>query len=726
MAEIKNLKFIIDAENRATAVFSKVESSLASFNAKMQPAIASSKQVAIGLGAAAAALGAFGFSAVQAAADIETQRIGFKTLLGSVEQADEAIKMIQRDAASTPFEFAGLIEANKSLTLVTKNAKTSEDVLLNVGKALAAAGKGQNELNSIIVNLQQIGNTGKISEMDIRQFGFAGVNILELLADYYGVTKEKAGEMVKESKNAFDDLSNAFKKAGNDGGRFANAYTDAAGSLNQSISNLKDQWNIFLSNQGAKLLEWGKQLVQMLTNLVQNELPKFINKIDELAQWFEKNKWAIYVFAGALVGALIPAAYAAAVAFTAMMLPLLPFIIGGAIIGGLIAGIVAIVKNWDMIKAKAEEIWGAITGFVGGKFEEIKGKASEVWGNVTETITSNWQKVSDAAQTVWGGIKDAIDYSWNSNLETAKSVWSTISDFFVGVWDGIVNVFKFGIALATGIIIEAFKAVGIDIVAVVQEWIVAFQTFFDGLVLFAGNLFSGLMLSVQGFFDFWTGIWDSIVTGMTIVWEMINLAIQFGLDIIKQYFTARVTEVQSIWTTLWTVLSTFATENFTKIYNFIIGIWTGIIAKFKEFTKPLTDAWGGLWATLTGTVTSAWENVKNVIKASINWILEKINKIINAANTVAQSGAGALGIKIPNIPTIPLLANGGVVTRPTLAMIGEAGPEAVVPLSRGLAGAGMGNIVINITGNEFMGEEGIADRIGRQLMNQIKLLVKTS
>ena len=53
----------------------------------------------------------------------------------------------------------------------------------------------------------------------------------------------------------------------------------------------------------------------------------------------------------------------------------------------------------------------------------------------------------------------------------------------------------------------------------------------------------------------------------------------------------------------------------------------------------------------------------------------------------------------PNIPEIPALAQGGIVKSPTLAMIGEAGPEAVVPLGRG---GGMGaNITINIMGATY-------------------------
>jgi hypothetical protein len=52
-----------------------------------------------------------------------------------------------------------------------------------------------------------------------------------------------------------------------------------------------------------------------------------------------------------------------------------------------------------------------------------------------------------------------------------------------------------------------------------------------------------------------------------------------------------------------------------------------------------------------------------------------------------------------NIPTIPLLAEGGIVTKPTLAMVGEAGTEAIIPLSKmGNMGGGI-NVVVNVQGS---------------------------
>ena len=66
------------------------------------------------------------------------------------------------------------------------------------------------------------------------------------------------------------------------------------------------------------------------------------------------------------------------------------------------------------------------------------------------------------------------------------------------------------------------------------------------------------------------------------------------------------------------------------------------------------------------------------------------------------------------MPDIPMLANGGIVTGPTLALIGEAGPEAVIPLDRmGSMGGGGMNITVNA------GIAATPDQIGQQIIEAI-------
>ena len=94
----------------------------------------------------------------------------------------------------------------------------------------------------------------------------------------------------------------------------------------------------------------------------------------------------------------------------------------------------------------------------------------------------------------------------------------------------------------------------------------------------------------------------------------------------------------------------------------------------------------------TGDLKTILDGVKTMAKGVINNIISNINVLIRGFNTIVTPlrllivEAGKLAGKSwtlsdISIPTIPHLATGGVVSRPTTALIGERGPEAVVPLS---------------------------------------------
>jgi hypothetical protein len=74
-------------------------------------------------------------------------------------------------------------------------------------------------------------------------------------------------------------------------------------------------------------------------------------------------------------------------------------------------------------------------------------------------------------------------------------------------------------------------------------------------------------------------------------------------------------------------------------------------------------------------------------------------------------GVGSIGGFLGGI-NIPGFADGGIVTRPTLAMVGEKGPEAIVPLGRG---GGVGGVTVNVTGGLSTSAE-----IGQAVVNAIR------
>ena len=77
------------------------------------------------------------------------------------------------------------------------------------------------------------------------------------------------------------------------------------------------------------------------------------------------------------------------------------------------------------------------------------------------------------------------------------------------------------------------------------------------------------------------------------------------------------------------------------------------------------------------------------------------NNTVGKLSFSVPSWVPGIGGKGFDVPDIPMLAQGGIVTGPTLAMIGERGPEAVIPLNRA-GGMGMGGntITVNVNGGD--------------------------
>jgi hypothetical protein len=125
----------------------------------------------------------------------------------------------------------------------------------------------------------------------------------------------------------------------------------------------------------------------------------------------------------------------------------------------------------------------------------------------------------------------------------------------------------------------------------------------------------------------------------------------------------------------------------------------------------------GFSITADGTIINkaAIDQVNKAVRKARNKKSEGGTKITKKERQSIEELATSLGVDIPK------MAKGGIVTGPTLALIGEAGPEAVIPLSG--RNAGMGT-TINLTVNAGMGADGAA--IGREIVDAIKRYERTS
>jgi hypothetical protein len=120
---------------------------------------------------------------------------------------------------------------------------------------------------------------------------------------------------------------------------------------------------------------------------------------------------------------------------------------------------------------------------------------------------------------------------------------------------------------------------------------------------------------------------------------------------------------------------------------------------------------------IVNTITGFFEGMVNAAVTAVNLIIKAYNSIpilpnIPEAPKLSIPQLGGSTSPAPGRSSIPRMAEGGIVTAPTLALIGEAGPEAVVPLDRMATGGG---VTINVTGGLSTSAE-----IGESVVNALR------
>lgn len=204
-------------------------------NAITQGTVMASVFSKLGSAALSAAEG-FISSGIEYNAQIEKYTTGFTNMLGSAEAAQQVMSQIQEDAAKTPFDVESLTKANQYLISAGENAGYARDTVMALGDAVSATGGGNDELNRMSQNLQQIANTGKATTADIKQFAYAGIDVYGILADYTG----KSTAEVQKMTISYDLLTQALQAASEEGGRYYNSMDTQSQTMNGRVSTLKD------------------------------------------------------------------------------------------------------------------------------------------------------------------------------------------------------------------------------------------------------------------------------------------------------------------------------------------------------------------------------------------------------------------------------------------------------------------------------------------------------
>lgn len=288
-----------------------------------------------------------------------------------------------------------------------------------------------------------------------------------------------------------------------------------------------------------------------------------------------------------------------------------------AAIAALIAIGVLLYQNWDTVVEFAKTAWQGLCDFISG-----------ICRAIGEFFSGLWTKLQEIFEPIGQWFGEKFQQAWDAIVNIFSGIGEWFSGVFQGAWDAIVNIFTpigswFGQRWAD--VTSALANIG--------AWFTdIFQKAWTGLT----NIFSKLGL--------WFGERWADVTSV-----LANVSSWFG-----NMFTSAYNAVKNA---------------FSSIGGFFSGVWSTVQSIFVNAGQKVGSAVGGAFKSAVNAVLGTIENVVNDFIGMINGVLGVVRNL---------PGLGWVG-SVSTV-SLPRLARGGIVDSPTIAMIGEAGKEAVVPL----------------------------------------------
>jgi len=369
----------------------------------------------------------------------------------------------------------------------------------------------------------------------------------------------------------------------------------------------------------------------------------------------------------------------------------------------------------------AEDFSGALDAMAdsAGATQEAYDKMNQGFNDTFGDMLVNLQNLGiQFGEVILPYLMQGIGYleslvNWFSGLDDISKKMIVQFAGMVAVVGPLLLIVSQGIAVFSALSTQFYYFVAIiDMVTMGIGSIFAWIGKVVGII--AGSLMSGL----QALFAFIVAnpivlVIAAIIAALILLWK--------NWDTVKTWILETVTKLREGVSQKFTELSTSVSETVEKMNNWLTEKWdglkTGAVSIFDGIKTGVIDAFEGL-KTKALTI---WDSIGSGIRGTINFIIRGVNTLIAGMNKISFKipewvpGVGGKSFGI-NIPKIPMLAAGGIVTKPTLAMVGEAGPEAVIPLSKGYGPTSDGPrpIVIYLDGSKIY--EGVDESLGDRLL----------
>ena len=669
-----NLKLGIDVSDLDKEL-GKVERSMSRFGGKMQN-IGTTLTQSLTL-----PIIALGAASLKSFADIEKLQNGLIAIMGSSEDAAVEMEKLRKVAENPGLALPEVVKASASLQSVGMNADAARETITQFGNAVARAGGGAEQFDGVVLALSQISAVGKVTQEDLNQ-------IKERLPEFARVMKEEFGVVTAEG----------IRELGISSEEFIQRSVGALGNLERANGGLANTFDNLKDNVGASLAELGKAINETLNlEAVAAALSAGLQRLVDGFKSLNPETQGFIVKAGLIVAAIGPAIF---------------------IVGKLITTFGALIGTTRLIMTTVKNLSTVISG----AFAKILANpailgvtlAIAAVGAIALYVYDNWKAFSDNFKNIWINIKNSVMQGVTFVLGKLDTLQKALGlDLF-----DLSGMTKY--QEEQRIVAAEFKTIGETVDSLKGKFKSLFMaapgkggaeggTEGTGELVFGdgGTPTGGVVVPnaspVAAITSESTGITNMLPTLDLLAIKLdtataSNLRLKETNEEVKNSFVAVETQMMSFGNTLTSALILAA------------DAFSNLAVQGETDMKKMASA--ALQAARQVVSAYIKEGVAGIVK---NILAGPTGKVLGpfaiAVAGAAGAGASVLFNSLLNKVSAPALAQGGLATGPTMALVGDnrnarVDPEVIAPLSKlksmmGDMGIG-GTLETRISGNDLI------------------------
>lgn len=689
-----DLSIVIKARNEAQGVFDQVKGQAADLGGKLKDgfdaAVPASKALLAGVAALGAGVVAFGVVSVKAYEDSQNVQAqlaaAIKSTGGAAGQTIDALNQQSHalqeqtkysdeavgSAQAMLLTFTGISgktfpEATKTtLDMAQALGMDATDAAMQLGKALNDPATGMTKLMRVGVTFNDQQQTQIKSMQQAGDVAGAQAIILKELQKEFGGSAEAAGStfagQLEKLKNNFNDLQETVGKT------IINALLPLVTAFSNWVNKVSDAGGMLAYFQGL----------------------------------FEQHRALLVIVAGAIIGGLIPAVVTLAASFWAMAAPLIPFLAVGALVAVVVEKLVEHFGGWRKvmadIKPYIEDVKNVLavlwTGLSGGDATMTgAGRGFDKFGNSVMGLHDNIVNLAKAVEgdllTAWHLIQAAFDFLKPSLEALGTTIMTKIYPAIIHLWQALspalVDALKIiGVVIGAIVVVALWLAINVlNIMISTLTWLIQVVANVAG---FIGSAFMGIVHFIETAvativtdWQQWQANMQAIATAVgnffSGVWNAIVGAFQAIIGAIGN--------IIGVYVGIWQAIISGFIGVVSWVFNAAVGVAQAVWHGITDFISNEINGWRNIINRVGGFFSDVASSIAGPFKSIFNAIAHMWNDSIGKLHFTAPSWVPGLGGKGFSMPELPYLAQGGVVTGPTTAVIGEGSePEAVIPLSK--------------------------------------------